>query len=142
VDTQGPVSISQEVVLSIEYVVHEPARLNPVLVIKNAWGVVVFSTANYESPEWGRRTHDAGAYVAQCTIPPHILNSGSYYADALIVKDTRHVLAKAHQAVSIEMHDEGSLRSDYLGEWVGVVRPRCAWETAQVTASALVVGAR
>jgi lipopolysaccharide transport system ATP-binding protein len=133
-----PVAISQEVLLSIEYTVHEAARLNPVLVIRNAWGVVVFSTANYENPEWGRRIHEAGAYVAQCTIPAHILNSGTYYADALIVKDTRHVLAKAHQAVSIEMHDEGSLRSDYLGEWVGVVRPRCAWETSRVTAGVLV----
>ncbi len=136
--TLGPVSISQEVVVSVEYTVTERARLNPVLVIKNAWGVIVFSTANYESSEWGRRTHDAGTYVAQCTIPPFLLNTGMYYVDVLMVKDTRHVLAKAQQAVAIEMHDEGTMRSDYLGEWVGVVRPRCAWETSPVDAGVLV----
>jgi hypothetical protein len=48
------------------------------------------------------------------------------------------VLAKAQQAVAIEMHDEGTMRSDYLGEWVGVVRPRCAWQTSPVDAGVLV----
>jgi lipopolysaccharide transport system ATP-binding protein len=134
----GPASIAQEVVLSIEYTVRERARLNPVLVVQNAWGVIVFSTANYDHPVWGRRTQDAGAYVAHCTIPPYILNTGTYYVDALIVKDTRHVLAKAHQAVAIEMHEEVSMRSDFLGEWVGAVRPRCAWETSPVDVAELV----
>jgi lipopolysaccharide transport system ATP-binding protein len=130
--TLGPVSNAEPVVLSIAYTVQEEARLNPVFSVKNAWGVVVFSTANYEDFEWGRKQSTAGAYVARCTVPAYLLNSGSYAVDALIVKDTRHVLARAGHAVTVEVHDEGSMRGDYLGEWVGVVRPRCRWQTAPV----------
>ncbi|HEY4363705.1 MAG TPA: ABC transporter ATP-binding protein [Bryobacteraceae bacterium] len=125
----GPAFLSQEVVLSVTYAVQQPARLNPVFVVKNAWGVTVFSTANYEDAEWGQWTHEPGQYHAQCSVPAHLLNAGTYTIDALVVKDTRHVLAQANHAVSIEMHDDGSGRNDYAGEWVGVVRPRCGWQT-------------
>jgi hypothetical protein len=127
----GPAFLSETVVLSIEYSVEQPARLNPVFVVKNTWGVTVFSSANYEDPEWGQRTHETGQYEAQCTVPAHLLNAGAYAIDALIVMDTRHVLAQASHAVTIEMHDDGSIRNGYAGDWVGVVRPRCAWETQQ-----------
>ncbi len=127
----GPAFLSQKVVLSMEYSVEQPARLNPVFVVKNGWGVTIFSTANYEDAVWGQWTHEAGQYKAQCTIPAYLLNAGAYVIDALIVKETRYVLAQANQAVTIEMYDDGSFRNDYAGEWVGVVRPRCSWETEQ-----------
>ncbi len=130
----GPVFQSRPVVLSIEYSVGRRARVNPVFVVKNAWGVVVFSTANYEDRTWGQKTHDPGIYEARCTIPAYLLNSGAYVVDALMVHDTRHVRAQVSQAVTIDVHDEGSMRSDYAGEWVGVVRPRCDWETSPVAA--------
>jgi lipopolysaccharide transport system ATP-binding protein len=131
----GPVFQSQPVTLAVEYVVERRARLNPVFVVKNAWGVVVFSTANYEDPEWGKKSHSAGSYEARCRVPAYLLNSGAYTVDALLVQDTRHVLAQADHAVTIEVHDEGSMRSDYAGEWVGVVRPRCLWETSEIGAA-------
>ncbi len=128
----GPISLSQPIVLTIEYTVLGAARLNPVFAVKNAWGVLVFSTANYEDSQWGRKTQEPGTYVAQCTVPGYLLNSGTYLVDAMIVLDTRHVLARAVQAVTVEVHDEASLRSDYVGEWTGVVRPRCIWRTSEV----------
>jgi lipopolysaccharide transport system ATP-binding protein len=125
----GPLFLAQEVTLSIEYSVEKEMRLNPVFVVKNAWGVVVFSTANYEDRQWGRRVHSPGAYQSRCTIPAHLFNTGTYTVDAMIVRDSQHVEARANQSVTLEMHDEGSTRSDYSGEWVGVVRPLCMWET-------------
>ncbi len=131
----GPLLLSGAVLLSIEYAVAQAARLNPVFIIKNAWGVVVFSTANYEDPEWGQRLHGPGQFEARCVVPAHLLNCGVYSVDAMIVMDTRHVKAAVRSAVTFELHDDGASRGDYLGEWVGVVRPRCLWKTAPVGAT-------
>jgi lipopolysaccharide transport system ATP-binding protein len=131
----GPLILSRSVVLSIEYTVAQLARLNPVFAVKNALGVVVFSTANYEDPEWGHCPHSLGLFEARCIVPAHLFNSGAYSVDAMVVMDSRHVKAAVRSAVAFEVHDDGASRGDYAGDWVGVVRPRCIWKTTPVGAT-------
>ena len=116
--------------LTVEFVVLAGGvRINPVFVVKNALGTTVFSTANYEDAEWGAREYAPGRYRSRCVVPPHLLNDGSYGVDALLVQDMRAVRASAEAAVSFRVHDDGTTRGDYVGEWAGIVRPRCAWTT-------------
>ncbi len=121
---QGPVS------LTIEFVVLAGGmRLNPVFLVKNALGTTLFSTANYGEPEWGTRSYEPGRYRAECRVPAHLLNEGRYTVDVLLVQDMRAVRASAVGAVAFGAYDDGTTRGDYVGAWVGLVRPKCEWIT-------------
>ena len=123
-------ALPEPVKIVVEFaVLDDDARLNPVFIVKNAFGTAVFSTANYEERAWGKRAFARGGYVAACTLPGHILNDGEYSVDALVVHDMRRVRAAAEKAISFKVHDDGSTRGDYVGPWAGIVRPRCSWQT-------------
>jgi len=39
------------------------------------------------------------------------------------------VRAHLESGVEFWVHDDGATRGDYVGQWTGIVRPRCAWTT-------------
>jgi lipopolysaccharide transport system ATP-binding protein len=121
-------ALQNAVSLTIDFVVLTGGvRLNPVFVVKNALGTTVFTSANYEDRDWGARKYQAGRYQARCDVPAHVLNDGIYEVEALLVQDMRAVRAAATGAVSFRLYDDGTTRGDYVGEWAGMVRPRCVW---------------
>jgi lipopolysaccharide transport system ATP-binding protein len=129
-DGMDSLALQGAVPLTVEFVVLAGGvRVNPAFVVKNAFGTTVFTTANYEDPEWGAKEYGPGRYRSRCMVPPHVLNDGTYAVDALLVQDMRAVRASAEAAVSFRVHDDGTTRGDYVGEWAGIVRPRCAWTT-------------
>ena len=116
--------------LLMEFKILKPGlRVNPVFSIKNPGGLVVFSSANYEEPLWGTRCYDQGSVRTICEVPAHILNEGKYAVDAMLIQDGRFVKAHSENAVGFTVFDDASTRGDFLGEWSGVVRPRCYWQT-------------
>ena len=108
-------------------------RVNPVFAVKNAWGVLVFSTANYEESSWGTCHYERGQFTTTCEIPAHILNEGKYLVEAMLVQETRFAKVHTDSALAFTVFDDGSTRGDYLGEWHGLVRPRCEWHTVDAT---------
>ena len=104
-------------------------RVNPVFTVKDPGGLLVFSSANYEEPSWGKHSYDRGRFRTICEVPAHILNEGKYLVDAMLVQEGRFVKAHSENAVGFTVFDDASTRGDYLGEWRGVVRPRCEWQT-------------
>jgi lipopolysaccharide transport system ATP-binding protein len=130
VDGGDSFALQESVSLTVEFVVGGGGlRLNPVFLVKNALGTTVFSTANYAEPEWGAKRYAPGRYRAECRIPAHLLNEGRYSTDVLLVQEMRTVRASALGAVGFGIYDDGTTRGDYVGEWVGIVRPRCEWIT-------------
>ena len=130
--TRNSFSLCEPIKLSLEFaVLKDDVRLNPVLVVKNHLGASIFSTSNYEEPAWGSRHYSTGRFVASCLVPPHILNEGKYVVDAMLVHETRSVRAQQDSAVSFSVFDDGATRGDYVGEWAGIVRPRCLWQTSE-----------
>ncbi len=116
--------------LLMEFTVLKPGlRVNPVFSVKDPSGLVVFSSANYEEPSWGIHCYDQGRVRTVCEVPAHILNEGKYLVDAMLVQEGRFVKAHSENAVGFTVYDDASTRGDYLGEWRGVVRPRCGWQT-------------
>jgi lipopolysaccharide transport system ATP-binding protein len=107
-------------------------RLNPVFVVRNSMGLILFSTANYEDPEWGSRRYPVGRYRAQCTAPAYLFNEGRHWVDAILVRETRTVQAESKNLLSFEIYDDGATRGGYVGEWLGAVRPRCQWSGAEI----------
>jgi lipopolysaccharide transport system ATP-binding protein len=123
-------SIQEPIRLIVDFtVLVDRCRLNPVFIVKNSAGVTVFSTSNYEDREWGRRVYEPGQYRAKCQVPAHLLNDGRYFVDVLLVQETRVVRAHLESGVEFWVHDDGATRGDYVGQWTGIVRPRCAWTT-------------
>ena len=102
-------------------------RLTPVVVVKNQMAVTLFSSANYNDPLWGQYVYGPGFYRTCCVVPAHILNDGMYTIDVFLIYETRSILARVEGAVSFSVHDDGVGRGDYIGEWVGLVRPECVW---------------
>ena len=102
-------------------------RVNPVLMVKNRAGVILFTTSNYENLEWGRAEYERGTYIASCVIPPHILNEGDYLVSVSLIHRSREVIATADNVIHFSIYDSGLTRGDYVGKWVGLVRPRCEW---------------
>jgi hypothetical protein len=41
----------------------------------------------------------------------------------------RATRATAEGAVTFHVYDDGTTRGDYVGDWVGIVRPNCSWAT-------------
>jgi len=124
--------VSEPVKISMEFeALRENVRLNPVFVIHNQLGAQVFSTANYEEAEWGTRYYKTGQFSTTCEVPAHLLNEGTYAIDAMLVQEMYTVRGRADHALSFSVFDDGASRGDYVGQWVGIVRPRCEWQTRQ-----------
>jgi lipopolysaccharide transport system ATP-binding protein len=121
-------ALQGSITMEVDFVVlADGARLNPVFVVRNALGTMVFTTANYEDPEWGAHSYGPGHYRSRCVVPPHILNDGPYRVDVLLVHEARVVRARADGAIAFGVFDDGTTRGDYVGEWAGIVRPHCTW---------------
>jgi len=126
-------ALTEPILLVIDYLIlRDQVRVNPVFVVKNSMNITVFSTSNFEDPVWGARPSASGHYRAHCLVPAHLLNEGHYVVSALVVHETRLVRASAEEVVGFSVYDNGATRGDYVGEWTGIVRPRCHWSTAEL----------
>jgi len=125
-------SLSEPIKLSMDFaVLKDGVRLNPVFVVKNHLGASIFSTSNYEEARWSDCSYQAGHFTTSCRVPAHLLNGGKYSVDAKLVHEMRVVRAESEGAVVFSVFDDGTSRGDYVGEWIGIVRPRCEWQTSQ-----------
>ncbi len=125
-------NLSEPINLSMEFaVLKDGMRLNPVFVVKNHLGASIFSTSNYEEALWSDCLYQAGRFMSNCRVPAHLLNEGKYAVDAKLVHEMRVVRAQSEGAIAFSMFDDGLTRGDYVGEWVGLVRPRCEWKTSR-----------
>ena len=122
--------LSETLLLTVEYaVLRDNVRINPVFVVKNQLGTSIFSTSNFEDVNWGSREYSCGRYRAECLVPAHLFNEGRYFVHTMVVQETRLVNASVENAISFSVYDDGTTRGDYVGDWVGIVRPRCTWST-------------
>jgi lipopolysaccharide transport system ATP-binding protein len=122
--------LGEPIRLLMEFTTLKPGlRVNPVFTVKDPGGLLVFSSANYEEPSWGSHSYDQGRFRTICEVPAHILNEGRYLVDAMLVQEARFVRAQSENAVGFTVFDDAATRGDYLGEWRGIVRPRCQWQT-------------
>jgi len=97
----------------------------------------VLSTANFASAclgadPWSGRTFPRGRFKSICTLPANFLNEGTFLLNVAIMKSTRETEVFVREALQFTAQDTGGMRKEYTGHWIGVVRPRLQWETAQM----------
>ena len=129
------VAISQPVAVEIDFCNTRPgAFLSSNIQLFDKSGVGVLSSVNWSSAalgedEWSGAPYPQGTYRARCVIPANFLNESTYSINALILSDTANIIARADEAVSFTVHDTGEMRKEFTGSWLGVVRPKLAWQT-------------
>lgn len=129
------VNLSSPLQLELDY---EVIRAGPVISISfhllDGMGSCIFATANLAScclraDPIGSKRLETGRYRSTCALPAYFLNDAVYRVSAFAVCDNSHVDAEAKECISFKGHDDGNMRHEYTGTWVGQLRPRLDWQT-------------
>ena len=102
--------------------------------VNDRTGACVFATGNLSSamlnPEDAPSGPlEVGMHKAICHVPASFLNADTYFISAFIVIDTTTIAADSVNCVSFMTHDTGEMRKEYLGAWIGAVRPKFRWDS-------------
>jgi lipopolysaccharide transport system ATP-binding protein len=100
-------------------------------------GVVVLATANFHSAnagrdDWFNRPHPVGRFRSYCTLPGNLLNEGVYFVRVVFLSNVSHLEFITEEILSFNVRETGAMRKEYVGEWIGAVRPRLAWQTKMI----------
>jgi lipopolysaccharide transport system ATP-binding protein len=141
--TTGVVDIDKDFQIQLEYTVLKAG--SPVYVrfhVVNAEGVLVFNTINLRSAnltpdEWTGLKYPEGIYRTSCTIPRNFMNDGNYSINTVIVTDESNFIELYKTGVlTFTVRETGEMRGEYMGTWLGAVRPKLAWRTEQIEGAA------
>ncbi len=131
----GDVRIDRDTVIEIEYLNRRPgAYLSAGIHLLDQLGNAILATANMASvsstyDEWAGRPYPEGIFKSFCRIPPNFLNEGRYSVTVVILLNNSAVQVRIDQPVSFTVHETGEMRKEFMGKWIGVVRPKLEWHT-------------
>lgn len=132
------VMLNEECQIEIDYRVEKPGqRLSASIHLISETGVEVLATANFSSSNliidrWSGKQFPVGLYRSICVIPANFLNEGHYYIRVALVSDNKQVELLTEEIIGFRTHDSGEMRKEYTGHWLGVVRPKFAWQTNEL----------
>lgn len=127
---------SSVIPIEIEYRVKQPALpLSIGIVIRSENGTLLLSSANRPSANltidpWFNKPYPVGFYKTTCEIPSDLLNTERYFITANIYSSISTLEAQVENAVVLDISESGSMRAEFTGEWLGLIRPRLKWQTA------------
>lgn len=133
------VDISKDIFIEINYWnFKEDVHLYAAVYLHDKIGTIVFATSSHESVSsiydgWYGRTYPSGLFRSVCCIPKNFLNEGLYSVTAIVGKAVADTQVMEKNAVVFNVHDTGEMRKEFYGGWIGVVRPRLAWQTQKIT---------
>jgi lipopolysaccharide transport system ATP-binding protein len=133
------VDIAKDTQIEIFFQNHRPdAALFAAVQLRDELGTCVLSSGNLKSisltPDpWGGRSYPAGLYRSVCCIPANFLNEGLYRVTPIVGRGISDTQAIQEDAVAFRVFDSGEMRKEFLGGWMGVVRPRLAWSTEKLS---------
>lgn len=108
----------------VEYELLRPGpRPQVSLVFRNPEGVVLFGVNDRQAP--GVQALETGVHSSRCLIPPNLLAEGGHLV-TVTVQTSTGVHARLEDALVFDISDRGgpgTVRGDYSGDWVGVMRP-------------------
>lgn len=129
------VDISKEVLIQITYLnLQEDMLLYSAIWLRDKMGVDVLSSGNATSvcltkDLWYGHPHPRGLFQSVCRIPGNFLNEGRYSVTAIVGKVPNQTQILEEDVLSFDVQDTGEMRKEFSGGWLGVVRPRLAWDT-------------
>ena len=88
-----------------------------------------FACANLIKDEWYNRKRPQGFYETICIIPSNFLNYQYYSLDIGILNGDKEWQIWEKDIISFQVNDTGVMKEEYMGNWVGVIRPKLTWKT-------------
>ena len=112
----------------------EGANISTSIHLLDQMGTCVLASANMHSAnlihdDWFGKPHSVGRYKTICTIPANFLNEGRYSISVIALTDLINVEVMARDIFSFNVHETGAMRKEYMGVWIGAIRPKLAWQT-------------
>jgi lipopolysaccharide transport system ATP-binding protein len=129
------VMLDQDCHIEIDYVNHaDNLPLGASIHLLDKMGVEVLASANFHSANlirdnWFGKGFPKGVFRTVCTIPANFLNENHYSIRVAIVSNNSHLELLTGEIIGFNTHDTGEMRKEYTGHWLGVVRPKLAWQT-------------
>jgi lipopolysaccharide transport system ATP-binding protein len=119
----------------------EGLSLNASIHLLDKIGVEILASANIRSAnsirdDWEGRKYPAGRYRTVCTIPANFLNECGYTIRVALVSNFSTIEILTQEIISFMACDTGEMKKEYLGSWLGLVRPKLAWQTTKMSESA------
>jgi lipopolysaccharide transport system ATP-binding protein len=134
--TDGLITVHTPLRIEFTYWNYVPnAVLNVSMVLNNLEEICVFASASDFAPR------PTGLIRHTVSVPGDVLNTGSYYINAMIVKDASVAILLQNNAVAFEVV-EGEVVGNWYGQSPGAVRPKLIWQTEVVGAGDLMSTAR
>ncbi len=133
------VDIQKDIVIQADYEnLKDGSKVLSALLLQDKVGADVLASANMTSANlnedpWFDTPAPAGLYRVQVTIPGNFLNEGQYSIQFGIQTDINHIEVELPNVLNFTVHETGAMRQEFTGDWRGLVRPRLAWTTEQVT---------
>jgi len=105
--------------------------------LKDSAGTEVLSTGNQphvsSTPDpFGGRAMQRGRYRSICWFPSDLLNATHYLVSPILGLGVSTTQVLIEDAITFEVADTSSMRAEYQGRWLGVVRPKLSWSTDQL----------
>ena len=105
--------------------------------LKNEMGQYIFSSGNQKSStatydKYYDSDYNNGLYRTICTIPENLLNPGLITVDVFIQHSLNDYIIAESDIFTFEVLEHESWRTEYLGEWIGAVRPKLSWKTEKI----------
>ena len=129
------VDIDQETNIEIEFWnFQEGANISHSIHLQDQMGTCVLATINTHSAnliqdDWFGKPHPIGRYKTVCTIPANFLNEGRYSIHVVILTDLTNYEVAERDIFSFNVQETGAMRKEYMGAWIGSIRPKLSWQT-------------
>jgi len=135
------IEISEDIYIQIEFWNFEPDLhiWSSIHVLDKMGGCVLASlnshSANLIVDRWFGKPYSTGLYRTVCKLPKNFLNEGTYSINAFVLSGALNLSAplsievRVDEVISFTVNDTGEMRKEYTGGWIGVVRPKLAWQT-------------
>lgn len=136
--TVSEIPLSKQLTIEMDYeVLREDAKISASFHVNDSLGTCVFATANVGpatllGDTLGGKPHQVGRYRTTCIIPQNFLNDANYTLSAFLVWDASNIVDEKRDCLRFSGLDDGSMREEFIGKWIGVVRPRFQWNTETI----------
>jgi lipopolysaccharide transport system ATP-binding protein len=133
------VSLSEAVNIEVDYFLHRDGPIiNVSFHVLDALGNCIMATANLTSScefadALGSARLPIGNYRSTCVIPAHFLNDSTYRVSVFGVCNYANIDVQAEECLAFKGHDDGEMRKEYTGKWIGQIRPRLHWNTEKLS---------
>jgi lipopolysaccharide transport system ATP-binding protein len=135
------IEIQEDLYIEIEFWNFEPnLKIWTSIHLLDKMSVCVLASMNAHSAnlvvdQWFGKSYPTGLYRTICKLPGNFLNEGMYSINAFILSNSLNLSSpisievRVDEVISFNVHDTGEMRKEYTGGWIGVVRPKLAWQT-------------